>query len=256
MIAVENLGKDFSGSGGRLVRALEHVSFSVGRGEFVSVVGPSGCGKTTLLRMIAGTIPSTRGTVFINGHRVSGPSKEMGVVFQTPVLFPWRTILQNVLLPADVRRARRSEYVDKARKLLAVAGLESFADDYPWQLSGGMQQRAAICRALTYDPAVLLLDEPFGALDAMTRETMNMELMRLCGLTQSSVLLITHSISEAVFLSDRVFIMSSRPGRLVGDITVDLPRPRTLDVMGTENFALLTHKVRTQLERHHALDTV
>jgi NitT/TauT family transport system ATP-binding protein len=254
MIAVDDLDKQFVGAGRNVVRALERLSFSVAQGEFVSIVGPSGCGKTTLLRIVAGTIPPSRGSVSVNGIPVTGPSKEMGVVFQTPVLFPWRTILENVLVPADVRRAPRAMYADKARKMLAVAGLDGFADEYPWRLSGGMQQRAAICRALVYDPAVLLLDEPFGALDAMTREVMNSELMRLCALTKSSVLLITHSISEAVFLSDRVLVMSSRPGRLVGDIKIDLRRPRSIDVMGTERFAALTHEVRTLLASHHALD--
>jgi NitT/TauT family transport system ATP-binding protein len=254
VISVQQLDKQFSASG-RTVHALDRVSFDVARGEFVSIVGPSGCGKTTLLRIVAGTIPASRGAILVNGRLVTSPSPEMGVVFQTPVLFPWRTILENVLLPADVRRASRQSYVEKARKMLAVAGLDGFADEYPWQLSGGMQQRAAICRALVYDPSVLLLDEPFGALDAMTREVMNTELMRLCALTQCSVLLITHSIAEAVFLSDRVLVMSSRPGRLVGEIAIDLPRSRSIDVMGTERFAALTHEVRTLLASHHALDT-
>lgn len=253
MITVDALEKQFVGAG-RTIRALEGASFAVERGEFVSIVGPSGCGKTTLLRIIAGTVPPSRGTVHVNGRKVAGPSNEMGIVFQAPVLFPWRTILENVLLPSDVRRAPRERYRDKAIKMLATAGLAGFENEYPWRLSGGMQQRAAICRALVYDPSVLLLDEPFGALDAMTREVMNVELMRLCELSQASTLLITHSISEAVFLSDRVLVMSSRPGRLVGTITIDLPRPRSLDMMGSERFAALTHNVRTLLSRYHGPD--
>jgi NitT/TauT family transport system ATP-binding protein len=253
MIEVEGLDKRFVGAG-RTIHALDAVSFAVGQGEFVSIVGPSGCGKTTLLRIIAGTVDPSGGSVTVGGRPVTGPSEDIGIVFQAPVLFPWRTILENVLLPADVRRARRDRYRDRALEMLATAGLDGFQNAYPWQLSGGMQQRAAICRALVYDPPVLLLDEPFGALDAMTREVMNVELMRLFELTGPSALLITHSISEAVFLSDRVLVMSSRPGRLVGDIAVDLPRPRSVDVMGSSRFAALTHEVRSVLVRHHGLD--
>jgi NitT/TauT family transport system ATP-binding protein len=252
MIAVDGLEKCFGGPDIG-IRALEDVSFAVERGEFVSIVGPSGCGKTTLLRIIAGTVPATRGSVQINGRKATGPSTEIGMVFQAPVLFPWRTVLENVLVPADVRRVPRSTYREKATKMLATAGLAGFENEYPWRLSGGMQQRAAICRALVYDPPVLLLDEPFGALDAMTREVMNAELMRLCALSQPSVVLITHSISEAVFLSDRVLVMSSRPGRLVADIPIDLPRPRSIEAMGSGQFAALTHEVRTVLASHHGL---
>lgn len=253
MIAVDGVEKRFAGAD-RFILALMGVSFAVQRGEFVSVVGPSGCGKTTLLRIIAGTVAASDGAVHINGRRVTGPSYEIGIVFQAPVLFPWRTVLENVLLPADVRGEPRERYRDRARGMLETAGLGEFEDEYPWQLSGGMQQRAAICRALVYDPPVLLLDEPFGALDAMTREAMNAELMRLCQLARPSVLLITHSIAEAVFLSDRVLVMSSRPGRLVGDIPIDLPRPRSIEVMGSGRFAALTHEVRTALASHHGLD--
>lgn len=252
MIAVSGLEKQFGGAG-TVIRALEAVSFSVERGEFLSIVGPSGCGKTTLLRIIAGTVPATRGSVQVDGRAMSGPSPEIGMVFQAPVLFPWRTVLENVLVPADVRRVSRGRYRDRAIKMLTTAGLGGFENEYPWRLSGGMQQRAAICRALVYDPPVLLLDEPFGALDAMTREVMNAELMRLCALSQPSVVLITHSISEAVFLSDRVLVMSSRPGRVVADIRIDLPRPRSIDVMGSARFAALTHEIRTVLVSHHGL---
>ena len=254
MIAVSGLEKQFGGAD-TVIRALESVSFSVERGEFLSIIGPSGCGKTTLLRIIAGTVPATHGSVQVDGRPMTGPSPEIGMVFQAPVLFPWRTVLENVLVPADVRRVSRARYRDRAIKMLATAGLSGFENEYPWRLSGGMQQRAAICRALVYDPPVLLLDEPFGALDAMTREVMNAELMRLCEISQPSVVLITHSISEAVFLSDRVLVMSSRPGRVVADIRIDLPRPRSIDVMGSARFAALTHEIRTVLVSHHGLST-
>jgi NitT/TauT family transport system ATP-binding protein len=253
MISARELDKEFSGSK-RPIRALHNICFTVNRQEFVSVVGPSGCGKTTLLRIIAGIVPATSGAVFINDRRVDGPSSEIGMAFQAPVLFPWRTVIENIFVPADVRRAPRAQYRDRAHAMLETAGLAGFENEYPWQLSGGMQQRAAICRALVYDPPVLLLDEPFGALDAMTREVMNSELMRLCALSKPAVILITHSIPEAVFLSDRVLVMSSRPGRIVGDISIDLPRPRNVDVMGTAAFAALTHEVRTLLSKHHGLN--
>ena len=252
MIALDGVRKAFT-TRERTVDVLEGISFTIGRGEFVSIVGPSGCGKTTLLRIIAGTIPAGGGSVSINGEPAHGPSPDIGVVFQAPVLFPWRTVLENVLVPADVRGIARHELRDRAIALLATAGLGGFEHDYPWRLSGGMQQRAAICRALLYDPPVLLLDEPFGALDAMTREIMNAELIRMCDQTGPAVLLITHSIAEAVFLSDRVLVMSGRPGRIVEAIDIDLPKPRSLNVMGSPRFAALTQSVRSKLVEHHGL---
>jgi NitT/TauT family transport system ATP-binding protein len=252
MIVLREVCKSFV-TAERTVDVLEEISLSIGRGDFVSIVGPSGCGKTTLLRIIAGTIAAGSGTISINGHAARGPSPDVGVVFQAPVLFPWRTVLENVLVPADVRGIPRRELHDRAMLLLATAGLAGFEHDYPWRLSGGMQQRAAICRALLYDPAALLLDEPFGALDAMTREIMNAELIRICGQTNPAVLLITHSIPEAVFLSDRVLVMSGRPGRIVASIEIDLPKPRDLDVMGSPRFAALTQLVRRTLVEHHGL---
>jgi NitT/TauT family transport system ATP-binding protein len=252
MIVLSEVRKSFAAAG-RTVNVLEDISLSIGRGDFVSIVGPSGCGKTTLLRIIAGTIPAGGGTLSINGRPASGPSPDVGVVFQAPVLFPWRTVLENVLVPADVRGIARHELQDRAMSLLATAGLAGFEHDYPWRLSGGMQQRAAICRALLYDPPALLMDEPFGALDAMTREIMNAELIRMCAQTNPAVLLITHSIPEAVFLSDRVAVMSGRPGRIVASIEIDLPKPRSLDVMGSPRFAALTQLVRATLVEHHGL---
>jgi len=250
VIRVDSLVKDFAGAE-RVIRAIDDVTFEIAAGEIVAIVGPSGCGKTTLLRILAGTIASTSGRVAIDGHPASGPSSKVGIVFQAPVLFPWRTVLENVLVPAEVRSLPRERYRTRALEMLATAGLRGFEHEYPNKLSGGMQQRAGICRALLYDPQVLLLDEPFGALDAMTREIMNAELVRLCENTQPAVLLITHSISEAVFLADRVFVMSSRPGKLVAEITIELPRPRSLDVMGTANFAALTKNIRDVLVAHH-----
>jgi len=254
MISLRDVVKEFAGSK-RSIRALDGISFDVKRQEFLSIIGPSGCGKTTLLRIVAGTVPATSGAVFIDDRRITGPSDKIGMVFQSPVLLPWRTVLENVFLPADVRQAARTQYRERARQMLATAGLGGFESEYPWQLSGGMQQRAAICRALVYEPPVLLLDEPFGALDAMTREVMNAELMRLCDLSRPAVILITHSIPEAVFLSDRVLVMSGRPGRVVGDIPITLRRPRTIDIMGTAEFAALTHEIRTLLVHHHGLQT-
>jgi NitT/TauT family transport system ATP-binding protein len=252
MISLSQVRKDFV-LPERVVHALENISLSVERGEFVSIVGPSGCGKTTLLRIIAGTIPASDGAISVNGRPAHGPSADIGMVFQAPVLFPWRTVLENLFVPADVRGIPRRDLHDRAIALLATAGLHGFEHDYPWRLSGGMQQRAAICRALLYDPPVLLLDEPFGALDAMTREIMNAELMRMCEATNPAVLLITHSIAEAVFLSDRVLVMSGRPGRIVESLAIDLPKPRNLDVMGSARFAELTQSVRRSLVEHHGL---
>ncbi len=252
MIAVDHVAKHFT-MPGRVVHALEHISFFIERGEVMSVVGPSGCGKTTLLRIIAGITGATEGTIVVNGREARGPSPDIGMVFQAPVLFPWRTVLENVLVPADVRGIPRRQLHEQALGLLASAGLEGFEHAYPWQLSGGMQQRAAICRALLYNPPVLLLDEPFGALDAMTREVMNAELIRMCEHAKPAVLLITHSIAEAVFLADRVLVMSGRPGRIVESIAIDLPKPRILDVMGDPRFAALTQAVRNTLVAHHSL---
>jgi NitT/TauT family transport system ATP-binding protein len=252
MIRVEALVKEFAGAE-RVIRAIDGVSFEISAGEITAIVGPSGCGKTTLLRILAGTIAATSGSVTIDGRPAAGPSSKIGIVFQAPVLFPWRTVLENVLVPAEVRGLPRASFRERAMEMLATAGLRGFEHEYPGKLSGGMQQRAGICRALLYDPQVLLLDEPFGALDAMTREIMNAELVRLCENTKPAVLLITHSIAEAVFLADRVFVMSSRPGKLVAEIAIDLPRPRSLDVMGLPAFAALTKTIRDVLVAHHGL---
>jgi NitT/TauT family transport system ATP-binding protein len=234
-IEVEGLGKVFR-RGNIETHALDAVDLQVLSGEFLAVVGPSGCGKSTLLRLIAGLIPPSAGRVVIHGESVSGPQTQLGIVFQKPVLLEWRTVLGNVLLQAEMRRLDASAYLERARRLLSAVGLGDFEDRYPHELSGGMQQRAAIVRALIHDPPLLLMDEPFGALDALTREQMRIDLEDLWLSTQKTVVFITHSIDEAVLLADRVMVMSPRPGRIERIIDVDLPRPRGLEARGLEKF--------------------
>ncbi|MBI2529235.1 MAG: ABC transporter ATP-binding protein [Candidatus Rokubacteria bacterium] len=248
MIRIAELGMVYPGGGGAPVEALRGISLAVGRGELVSIVGPSGCGKSTLLKVIAGLYRPTAGGVWVGGEPVSGTRRDVGLVFQNPILLPWRTVLQNVLLPVEVLHLERAPYEARARDLLRSMGLEDFAHRYPHQLSGGMQQRAAIARALVHDPAMLLMDEPFAALDAMTRETMNLELARLWEATHKTILFVTHSIMEAVFLSSRVVVMSARPGRILETITVDLPQPRTLDLMATPRFGAHAAHIRSLFE--------
>src|SRR3954451_24656070 len=210
------------------VEALADISLAVGAGEFVSLVGPSGCGKSTLLRIVAGLRPATVGTVTVGGRTVTQPIADVGMVFQAPVLLKWRTILDNVLLPAELAGKEKRAYWARAQELLEMAELHGFADKLPRELSGGMQQRASLCRALLLDPPLLLMDEPFGALDAMTRDDMNQELLRIWGEnsdTRKTIIFVTHSIPEAVFLADRVIVMSPRPGRVAEITTIGLPRP-------------------------------
>ena len=224
------------------VEALVDISLAVDAGEFVSLVGPSGCGKSTLLRIVAGLRPATVGTVTVAGRAVREPIPDIGMVFQAPILLKWRSILQNVLLPAELAGKDPATLRMRARQLLDMAGLSGFGDKLPRELSGGMQQRAALCRALLLDPPLLLMDEPFGALDAMTRDDMALELLRIWGerdlaqTARKTVLFVTHSIPEAVFLSDRVVVMSPRPGRIAADLEIDLPRPRTVELRASEAF--------------------
>ena len=246
MIAVRQLSKHYT-TGAAPVAALTDIDFTVRDGEFVSVVGPSGCGKSTLLRILAGLNPPTSGTASLAGSAITGPRRDIGVVFQSPVLFPWRDVLANVLLPADVQHLDRVALTHRAMALLALVGLQGFERRLPSELSGGMQQRVALVRALIHDPALLLMDEPFGALDAMTRETMNLELQRIWMERRKTVLFITHSVGEAVFLADRVLVMSPRPGRIVDTLAVDFPRPRTLDVMNTPAFGTHVARIRRAL---------
>jgi NitT/TauT family transport system ATP-binding protein len=234
-IEIEGLGKVFRRNGIE-THALDALDLRVANGEFLAVVGPSGCGKSTLLRLIAGLLPPSEGCVTIDGRRVSGPETQLGIVFQKPILLEWRTVLGNVLLQAEMRRLDSSAYLERARRLLSAVGLGDFEDRYPHELSGGMQQRAAIVRALIHDPPLLLMDEPFGALDALTREQMRIDLEELWLSTQKTVLFITHSIDEAVLLADRVMVMSPRPGRIERIIDVDLPRPRGLEARGRAKF--------------------
>jgi NitT/TauT family transport system ATP-binding protein len=242
-ISVQHLSKLYTTRDGG-VAALERISFSVDEGEFVAVVGPSGCGKSTLLKILAGLLSPSAGSASLRGTTIQGPRRDIGVVFQSPVLFPWRTVLDNVLLPIDVQGLGRVRFMPAAMDLLALVGLRDFERRYPWELSGGMQQRVAITRALIHDPAMLLMDEPFGALDAMTREHMNLELQRIWLEKKKTVFFITHSIPEAVFLADRVLVMTPRPGRVVDDLRIKLPRPRPLDVMTTPEFGDYTRHIR------------
>ena len=229
------------------VHALDDVNFGAERGEFFSIVGPSGCGKTTLLRAIVGLLSPTRGQIKVNGSSVVGPTPDVGIVFQNPVLMAWRTVLQNVLLQAEVRRLNLRQYRRRALELLKMAGLEGFEEKYPYQLSGGMQQRASICRALIHDPPLLLMDEPFGALDALTRERMNLELLRIWQESRKTIVFITHSIPEAAFLSDRVAVMSPRPGHIQEIVPIRLPRPRTMQTMETPEFTRSVTDIRRLL---------
>jgi NitT/TauT family transport system ATP-binding protein len=225
------------------VEAIVDVSFSARQSEFIAIVGPSGCGKTTLLKMVAGLVPASSGTIQVNGEEVSGPISGVGMVFQAPVLLPWRSVLGNVLFPIEILRRKKDEYEASARDTLRLVGLDGFEERHPNELSGGMQQRVAIARALIHDPPLLLMDEPFGALDQLTREQMNFELMRIWSETHKTTLLITHSIEEAVFLADRVIVMSARPGRVVDVIDIDLPRPRTRSFRRQPRFGELVDRI-------------
>jgi NitT/TauT family transport system ATP-binding protein len=243
VIEIRQVAKTYRTADGD-VPSLKRVDFSVGEGEFLVIVGPSGCGKTTLLKMIAGLLPPSEGEIRVEGRVVTRPHADVGIVFQSPLLLPWRRVLDNVMMPVEVKGLDRTKYRARARDLLKLVGLEGFGDKYPWQLSGGMQQRASICRALVHDPKIMLMDEPFGALDAMTRERMNVELQRIQRETGKTVLLITHSIPEAVFLGDRVLVMTARPGDIAAIYDVPLTRPRTLDVMSDPLFVELAQRIR------------
>ena len=242
VIAVKELSKRYSSRDGS-VHALQEINFKVNEGEFIAVVGPSGCGKSTLLKILAGILPPSNGEVRLRGTPITGPRRDIGVVFQSPVLFPWRSVLDNVLLPVEV-----------AMDLLSLVGLDGFERRYPWELSGGMQQRVAITRALIHDPAMLLMDEPFGALDAMTREQMNLELQRIWLERRKTVIFITHSIPEAVFLADRVLVMTPRPGCIMDDVQVKIPRPRALEAMNFPEFAPYVHSIRGRFNAKGMID--
>jgi NitT/TauT family transport system ATP-binding protein len=253
IIAVKRLTKKYGG-GDEPILALKDIDFTVGDGEFLSIVGPSGCGKSTLLKILAGLLSASSGEALLRGTPIEGPRRDIGVVFQSPVLFPWRSVAGNVLLPADVQHLNRARMEKRAYELLKLVGLNGFEKRYPWELSGGMQQRVALVRALIHDPALLLMDEPFGALDAMTREQMNVELQRLWMERKKTVVFITHSTAEAVFLGDRVMVMTPRPGEIRDLFEVDLPRPRALDVMNTEKFGTYVRRIRNVLNAGGGLE--
>jgi NitT/TauT family transport system ATP-binding protein len=243
VVEVADVGKRYVTRTGSIT-AVEDASFSVRAGELVSLIGPSGCGKSTLLKMIAGLIPYERGSVKINGEPARPGRREIGIMLQSAVLFPWRTVMQNVLLPIEVFHQDREAGEARAREILDLVGLTNFAEKYPRELSGGMQQRASLSRLLAYDPAILLMDEPFGALDEFTRVRLNLELASLHERLNKSVVFVTHNIAEAVFLSDTVVAMSAHPGRIARIIDVPLPRPRRLDLMDSPEMAACMREVR------------
>jgi len=248
LVSAQNLGVVFQGSRGT-VTALQDLSLSVQPGEFVSVIGPSGCGKSTLTRVFTGLLRPTQGSATLKGTRIDRPRGDVGMVFQQANLLPWKTVLDNVLVPARALRQDIARARDAAMDLLRLVGLERFAHNYPSELSGGMQQRVGIARGLIHNPDLLLMDEPFSALDTMTRDHMSLELQRIWMARKTSALFITHSIPEAVFLSDRVVVMSARPGTIVEDITIDLPRPRTLDTMASPRFSEYCNMLRRLFEK-------
>lgn len=236
----------------RDLEAIRNVSFDVADGEFLSLLGPSGCGKSTLLMMVAGLIDSTEGEIAVNGRAVAGPRREVGVVFQQPVLLPWRKVLDNVLFPIELLKLPRAQYEKRAMDLLAMAKIDDFAHHLPRQLSGGMRQRVSICRALIHDPRILLMDEPFSALDALTRDEMGIELLRIWQANRKTVIFVTHSIREAVLLSDRVLVMGRRPSTIVEELAIDLPRPRHIAMTEDESFNRFVRTLRKAIEASHA----
>lgn len=243
-ISVDDLCMEYSTASGAKIVALEDVSLDIPARQFLAIVGPSGCGKTTLLRILAGLVKQTSGIASLRGAPIDGPSSDIGIVFQAPVLLPWRTVAENVILPAivlglDLKRSRR-----RAFQLIEMVGLAGFEYSYPKELSGGMQQRVSIARALLHEPSLLLMDEPFGALDALTRETMNLELQRIAKDAEATVVFITHSIQEAVFLGDRVVVMTPRPGKIAQILDVALARPRDLDMMASDPFGSYVNSIR------------
>ena len=239
--------------------ALADATFSIDKGEFVAVVGPSGCGKSTIMKLVTGLLPASTGEVRVAGEKVRGPIKGVGMAFQNPTLMPWRTTMDNILLPMEVVephkrrfRSHRAEYEERAMRLLKTVGLTDFARRYPWQLSGGMQQRSNLCRALIHEPELLMLDEPFAALDAFTREDLWGVLQNLWLEKKPTVILVTHDLREAVYLADTVYVMSRRPGRIVLTKHIDIPRPRTLATTFEPHFVDIVHALRDRIQQEHA----
>ena len=242
-VSIENVRKLYE-TRGEPILALDGCSLELQPGEFVSVVGPSGCGKSTLMLMVAGLIPSSGGTIRIGDTVVDEPYTDLGIVFQEPVLLDWRKVMGNILLQVELRRGYdKRKYVGRAEELLDLVGLKGFEDRYPFELSGGMRQRVSICRALLHDPPLLLMDEPFGALDAMTREKMNLELLQIWEKAKKTIVFVTHGITEAVFLGTRVIVLTAGPARMADNFRVDLPHPRSLDMKTGEAFGEYTRRV-------------
>jgi NitT/TauT family transport system ATP-binding protein len=257
VLNAEGISKIYRTTQGRIL-ALEAISFQVGAGEFLCIVGPSGCGKTTLLRILGGLLAPTCGAVCFRGEPLDSPRRQIGFVFQKANLMPWRTVLKNVTLSLEVQGMGQIKAHALAQELLELVGLGGFEKIYPHELSIGMQQRVAIARALVHDPAVLLLDEPFASLDALTRERMNLELLRIWGARRKTVVMVTHSIQEAVFLADRVLVMSPLPGRIEAAVSISLPRPRQLAVLYSQEFGLLSQQIRRAIhtaDRQNGTDT-
>ena len=252
IVSIRDLGMVFPVPGGQTV-ALQNASLEIAEGEFISLIGPSGCGKTTLLRLLADLVQPTSGDLSIAGQPPAAArrNRQYGYVFQAPALLEWRSVLRNVTLPLEVMRFP-GDRVARAREMLRLVGLENFERSYPWQLSGGMQQRVSIARALAFDPPLLFMDEPFGALDEITREHLNLELLRLWRETGKTVIFVTHSIPEAVFLSTRVVVMTARPGKIEGIVGVDLPQPRGEDTRESPRFFEIATEIRELLRRGHA----
>jgi NitT/TauT family transport system ATP-binding protein len=240
-VRAQHLSKAYNTQDGRVL-AVDDINFEIADREFVAIVGPSGCGKTTILKVLAGLVTPSSGEVEVFGQLLRGPPG-VGMVFQAPVLLKWRSVLDNVLFPIEILHKKKSAYREQAVETLRLVGLQGFENRYPWQLSGGMQQRVAIARALIHDPKLLLMDEPFGALDQITREQMNLELLRIWSETHKTTVLITHSISEAVFLADHVIVMTPRPGRIAGILDVVLPRPRSSDTKFSPDFIAAVQEV-------------
>jgi NitT/TauT family transport system ATP-binding protein len=251
-VEISGIQKTFASARGA-VQALTETSLTIGQGQFVSIVGPSGCGKSTLLSLIAGLDAPSAGTILIEGQEVRGPHDNLGVVFQRDLLLDWRTAMDNVLLQVEMRNLPPRDYAARARELLDMVGLQGFHGSYPRELSGGMRQRVAICRALLHNPLLLLMDEPFGALDAISRDRLNVDLGRICSETKKTVVFITHSINEAVFLGDRVVVMSSRPGKVVADLSIEVPHPRSLSFRETPEFSGHVRQVRQIFEAEGVL---
>jgi NitT/TauT family transport system ATP-binding protein len=246
-LTIDRLSKTFDSHDGSKVEALKDISLDIAAGEFVTIVGPSGCGKSTLLHILGGVLERTSGGISIDGRAVEGPSRDVGVVFQEALLLPWRNVTNNILLPIEVLRLPVAEYRPKVEDLLRLTKLTGFEAKYPHELSGGMQQRVAIARGLVHEPSMLLMDEPFGALDAMTREQMNLDVLKIWHESKKTIILITHSVNEAVLLGDRVVVMSPRPGRIVDILDIDLPRPRTIEMSNTPEFGIYAARIRDHL---------